>query len=186
VNNVWAMPADMTAFSDKFWQRPVGDWDSLIGVGLRAHYVASVHAARVMVGRGSGLIVNISSFGSRGYMHSVLYGMSKTALDKMAHDMGHELAGTGVSAVSLWLGLMRTESLVERGVESVAGFSLATAETPEYVGRVIDALSRDDELQRRSGHTFVTAELGADYGITEANGSAPPNHRAAFGGGPFF
>lgn len=186
VNNVWAMPPDMTAFQDRFWERPVSDWDSLIGVGLRAHYVASVHAAKIMVKQGSGLLANISSFGSRGHLHSVLYGMSKTALDKMAHDMGHELTGTGVTAVSLWLGLMRTEALVERGVESVAGFPLASAETPEYVGRVLNALATDSNLSRHNGHTLVTAEVGVDYGITDEHGAAPPNHRAAFGGGPFF
>lgn len=186
VNNVWAMPPDMAAFQDRFWERPVDDWDSLIGVGLRAHYVASVYAAKIMVEQGSGLLANISSFGSRGHMHSVLYRMSKTALDKMAHDMANELTGTGVTAVSLWLGLMPTEALVKSGVESVAGFPLAIAETPEYVGRVLDALAADPDLSLHNGHTLVTAEVGADYGIADVHGAAPPNCRAAFGGGPFF
>lgn len=186
VNNAWAAPRGFGGFSDPSWQRPVDDWDTLIGVGLRAHYVASVHAARMMTVAGSGLIANISSFGSRGHLHSVLYGMSKTALDKMAADMAVELDGTGVSAVSLWLGLIRTELLLSLGVEEFAGFSLARAEDPEFVGRVIARLASDPQLPGLSGRTLVTAELGEDYGIVNNDGAQPDSHRDAFGGGPLF
>ena len=98
-------------FTDPFWKRPVDDWDSLIGVGLRAHYVASVEAAQLMVPQGSGMLVNISSFGTRGYLHSVLYGMSKAGLDKMAADMAVDLRDTGVTALSLWPGLVKNEAM---------------------------------------------------------------------------
>ncbi|MGZ6791215.1 MAG: SDR family NAD(P)-dependent oxidoreductase, partial [Mycobacteriaceae bacterium] len=83
VNNAWSNPPDFIGFTAPFWKRPVSDWDTLIGIGLRAHYVSCVEAAKIMVPQGSGLMANISSFGSRGYLHSVLYGMSKTGLDKM-------------------------------------------------------------------------------------------------------
>ncbi|MFE1953413.1 SDR family NAD(P)-dependent oxidoreductase [Streptomyces sp. NPDC059524] len=186
VNNVWAAPDDMAGFEDPFWTRPVADWEPLIGVGLRAHYVAAVHAARHMVERGSGLIVNISSFGARAPLHSVLYGISKAGLDKMAADMGHELASAGVSAVSLWPGLVRTDGLVEAGVEEVAGFKLADAESPEFVGAVIARLTDDPRLPERSGHTFVVAELAEEYEVTEPDGRRAASHRAAFGGGPLY
>ncbi len=186
VNNVWAAPKGFGGFSDTFWQRPISDWDSLIEVGLRAHYVASVHAAQIMVPQGSGLLVNISSFGSRGHLHSVLYGMSKTALDKMAFDMGHELSGTGVAAISLWLGLIRTELLLSLGIDEFAGFSLERAEDPTFVGRVIDALSRDPELLSHNGATLISSELGMSYGLTNDDGQQPDSHRGPFGGGGLF
>lgn len=186
VNNAWAAPKGFGGFSDPFWKRPVDDWDTLIGVGLRAHYVSSVHAARMMTEAGRGLITNISSFGSRGHLHSVLYGMSKTALDKMAADMAVELAGTGVSAISLWLGLIRTELLLSLGIDEFAGFSLQRAEDPEFVGRVVSRLARDPDLAAHNGHTLVTAELGARYGIVNNDGTPPDSHRSAFGGGPLF
>ncbi|KQS00352.1 short-chain dehydrogenase [Williamsia sp. Leaf354] len=186
VNNVWAAPRGFGGFSEKFFERPISDWDTLIGVGLRAHYVASVHAARRMVDAGSGLIASISSFGSRGHLHSVLYGMSKTGLDKMTSDMAHELTGTGVSAVSLWPGLVRTELLMSLGVNDFAGFSLERAEDPTFIGRVVDALARDPALSARSGATLVTAELGREYGLANDDGVVPDSHRAAFGGGGLF
>ncbi|MFE5701901.1 SDR family NAD(P)-dependent oxidoreductase [Rhodococcus koreensis] len=186
VNNVWAAPAGFGGFSTPFWERPLGDWDSLIGVGLRAHYVASVEAARLMVPRRSGLIANISSFGTRGHLHSVLYGMSKAGLDKMASDMAAELAPHDVRAVSLWPGIVRTEMIVASGMETIAGFPVADAESPEFVGEVICALTADPTLPDRSGHTFVTAELAVEYGITDTQGRTPPSHRGPFGGGPLF
>lgn len=186
VNNVWAAPKGFAGFSDPFWRRPLSDWDSLIGVGLRAHYVAAVHAAPLMVERRSGAIVNISSFGTRGYLHSVLYGMSKAGLDKMTADMAVDLRDTGVSVLSLWPGLVKNEAMDAWGVEEFQGFSLANAETPEFIGRVIVALLNDPDLEARSGHTLITAETALDYGVTDIEGNQPDSHRRFFGGGPLF
>ncbi|GAA2055908.1 SDR family NAD(P)-dependent oxidoreductase [Williamsia deligens] len=186
VNAVWAAPEGFAGFTAPFWERPVSDWDPLVGVGLRAHYVATVHAARIMVPAGRGLVVHISSFGSRGHLHSVAYGVSKTGLDKMAADMAVELSGTGVSVVSLWLGLIRTRMLVASGLTEFAGFSIDRAEDPGFVGRVVDALARDPEIGKRSGATLVSAEIGAALGITNDDGTVPDSHRAAFGGGGLF
>jgi NAD(P)-dependent dehydrogenase (short-subunit alcohol dehydrogenase family) len=42
-----------------FWERPAHRWTSMLDAGVRAAWVASSHAARMMVKRRSGLIVNI-------------------------------------------------------------------------------------------------------------------------------
>jgi dehydrogenase/reductase SDR family protein 1 len=186
VNNVWTNPKGFMGFNGRFWERPAADWDALIGIGLRAHYVACCEAARIMVPQGGGLMVNISSFGSRAPFLTVLYGMSKTALDKMASDMAHELAGTGVSTLSLWLGLIRTELILSLGMDDFNGFPLDRAEDPTFVGRVIDALSRDPGLAAMSGSTVITAEYGREHGIVNDDGQAPLSHRGSFGGGPLF
>jgi NAD(P)-dependent dehydrogenase (short-subunit alcohol dehydrogenase family) len=186
VNAVWAAPQGFGGFDAPFWERPITDWRPLVDLGLRAHYVASVHAGRMMVPAGSGLVVHISSFGSRGHLHSVLYGMAKTALDKMAADMAVELRGTGVSAISLWLGLIRTRMLLSSGLTEFAGFGLDRAEDPTFVGRVIDALARDPAIGDLSGATLVSAEEGRARGITNDDGAQPDSHRDAFGGGGLF
>lgn len=187
VNNAWAGPPDgFAGFAQPFWERPASDWDSLIGIGLRAHYVASVEAAKIMVPQGSGVIANISSFGSRGYLHSVLYGMSKAGLDKMAADMAVDLRSTGVTAVSLWLGLIQTDMLLKYGIEEFEGFRIAESEQPEFVGQVIETLTRDPNLASYNGDTIITAEYGAANGIRNSDGVQPISHRDAFGGGPIF
>ncbi|HHX86402.1 MAG TPA: SDR family NAD(P)-dependent oxidoreductase [Actinomycetales bacterium] len=186
VNNVWTNPKGFMGFNGRFWERPTADWDALMGIGLRAHYVACCEAAKIMVPQGSGLMVNISSFGSRAPFHTVLYGMSKTALDKMASDMAHELAGTGVATLSLWLGLIRTELILSLGMDDFNGFPLDRAEDPTFVGRVIDALTHDPGLAAMSGTTVITAEYGREHGIVNDDGEVPLSHRGSFGGGPLF
>ena len=62
---------------------------------LRAHYISSVYAARIMVPNGSGLIVNMSSSGGIMHMASAAYGIGKAAKDRMAQDLNKELDGTG-------------------------------------------------------------------------------------------
>lgn len=68
------------------------------------------------------MMVNISSFGTRGYLHSVLYGMSKAGLDKMAADMAVDLRDTGVTALSLWPGLVKNEAMLARGLDNFQAF----------------------------------------------------------------
>lgn len=80
-------------------------------VGLRNHYYCSVYAARMMVKRRTGLIVNISSAGGLIYLFAVPYGVGKTAVDRLAADMAIELRDCNVAVVSLWPGVVRTEVL---------------------------------------------------------------------------
>lgn len=183
VNNVWAGPV---LDSRPFWERPLDEWETLIDVGLRAHYVASVAACRHMVARGSGLVVTISSFGARGYLHSVLYGMSKAALDKMTHDMAHELLPHGVTVVSLWPGLVRTDALLARGIEQVAGVPVADGESPRFQGRIVAALADDPAVSELTGQALVSAEIAERYGVTDEGGRTPRSLRDLFGGGPLF
>jgi len=42
--------------------------------------------------------------------------------------------------------------------------------SPEYPGQVIAALLTDADVMRRSGGTFIAAELAADYGVTDLDG----------------
>ncbi|KAJ1354825.1 Dehydrogenase reductase SDR member 1 [Parelaphostrongylus tenuis] len=46
-------------------------WDSVNNVGLRNNYICCVHAARMMVKRRSGLIVNMSSAAGLQYTFNV-------------------------------------------------------------------------------------------------------------------
>lgn len=186
VNNVWAGPRMDHSLTERFWERPLSDWDTLISIGLRAHWVAAHAAAPRMVEQGSGTIVNISSVGARAYLHSVLYGISKAGLDKMTNDMARELRPFGVTALSLWPGLVRTEQLLASGVTEIAGAQVTDAETPELQGRVLAALLADPHLTTRTGDALITAEVAEEYGIVEPDGGRPISPRSMFGGGPVF
>ena len=53
--------------------------------------------------------------------------------------------------------------------------------TPEHPGRVIAALAGDPEVMKRSGGTFITAELAQHYGISDIDGKVIPSLRAERG-----
>ena len=174
------------------WEQPLEAWDEVHRVGLRSAYVASVLAAPLMLAQRSGLIANVSSMGAVSYLHSVAYGTAKAGLDKLAADLAYELAPHGVSAVSLWPGLVRTELILSQcrdngrgGLEMVlpahAGetgpeqvIDLAISESPRFTGRAVAALFRDEKRQAKSGRAFARAELALEYGFSDVDGKQPP------------
>lgn len=164
-----------------FWEKGL-DAVRILDVGLRSAYVASWHAARIMVPQGSGLIAMTSSFGASCYMHGPAYGAQKAGLDKLAHDMEHDLRGTGVIAVSLWLGMQITERSqisAQTHPEQYEGF-LAMAENPEFSAHILDAIDRAPNREELSGETLIGAEIALNLGITD-RGKQPPSHRAMLG-----
>jgi NAD(P)-dependent dehydrogenase (short-subunit alcohol dehydrogenase family) len=184
VNNAFALPDDLTD-PKPFWEKPVSDW-GMVDVGVRSNFVAAWHAARLMVPAGNGLIVAISGYTGVTYTYGVVFGMCKTAVDRMAHDMAVELQPHGVASMSLWQGLTRTER-AERNLaadpqmKTVTVTDPAVGCSPEFPGRVIAALAVDPELMKRSGGTFITAEVAAHYGITDVDGKVIPSLRAQRG-----
>jgi dehydrogenase/reductase SDR family protein 1 len=154
-----------------FWKQPLHRWTGMLDAGVRAAFVVSAHAARIMVPRGKGLIVNISFWPAQKYIGNVIYGVSKAATDKLTSDMAHELGPHGVSAVSLYPGLVRTEAVME----AAAGgwLDLSNSESPEFIGRVIAALARDPDLAERSGKSLVAAALAIEFGVSDIDGRQP-------------
>ena len=93
--------------------------------------------------------------------------------------MAVDLAGTGVSAVSVWMGGLATERLLAMIEDDPAkyGHLVEVLETPDFTGHVIWALANDPALAELSGQTLIGAELGLRYGITDAGGRVPKSAR---------
>lgn len=164
-----------------FWEKELAAVN-ILDVGLRSAYVASWHAARLMVRQGSGIIAFGSSFGGSCYMHGPAYGAQKAGVDKFAHDMEHDLRGTGVVSVSIWMGPLVTErSLIARETnpEQYEGF-IETAENPEFTAHIIDAIARSPDRDELSGQTLVAAEIAQQLGITD-RGNVRPSYREMLG-----
>ena len=181
VNNA-AVISDRLTDPAPFWDKPI-ELVEVLDVGLRSAYVASWYAAPLLLRADRGLIVFTSSPGSVCYMHGPAYGAQKAGVDKMAADMAVDFGGTAVSTVSIWMGILLTERLrraFAENAEALAAFA-EQAETPQFTGRLIDALYRDPELATLSGHTVIGAELAERYGLTDEGGRRPPSHREMLG-----
>ncbi|MFT3965081.1 MAG: SDR family NAD(P)-dependent oxidoreductase [Sphingobium sp.] len=177
-NNAMAIPPEMTQRIG-FWEKPLSNWE-IFDTGVRAAFIAAWHAAQIMVPQGSGLIVALSGYVGVTYTYDTLFGMTKTATDRMARDMAVELKPHGVASLSLWQGFTYTERATEnlRTVPGMAAqLNSAAGSSPEFPGRVIAALAKDPDILRRTGGTFINAELAAEYGVTDIDGRSIPSVR---------
>ena len=147
-----------------FWEMPLSVWDVFHRVGLRSHYVASVFAAPLMIETGGGLIVSVSSPGSRRYVNNVAYGVGKAAVEKLAADMAEELRIHDVASVSLWPGFIRTEDVL--GQPDVYP-DLSASVSQLFPGRAVAALAADPAVMEKTGQTLKASDLSAEYGFTD-------------------
>jgi NAD(P)-dependent dehydrogenase (short-subunit alcohol dehydrogenase family) len=172
VNNAFLIPKELTS-GKPFWECPVSNWDDMVGVGTRSAYVASWHAAKLMVPRRRGLIANISSSGAREYAWHVAYGVGKCALDRFTADAARELAEHGVAVVSLWPGLVLTERLEGAAKAGIPGLDFSRAESPRFTGRAVAALAADPNAARYTGRALAARELADAYHFTDVDGRLP-------------
>ena len=85
VNNAYSgVNAVMQNAEKMFYEQAPTIWDEINDVGLRNHYICTVHAARLMVPRRQGLIVTVSSRGGMRYLHNVAYGIGKAAVSRFS------------------------------------------------------------------------------------------------------
>jgi NAD(P)-dependent dehydrogenase (short-subunit alcohol dehydrogenase family) len=174
VNSVWGGYENMFdgrrfSWPDPFWEQPFWRWDAMFNAGVRAHYVASAHAAGIMVPQKSGLIVNISFWAAQKLTGNVAYSVSKAATDHMTAFMAQELRDHGVSVISLYPGLVRTESVL-RAAEFM---DLTGSESPLFIGRAVAGLASDPHVSAKSGTVQVAASLAQEYGFEDVDGNRP-------------
>jgi NAD(P)-dependent dehydrogenase (short-subunit alcohol dehydrogenase family) len=154
-----------------FWEQPLHRWTSMMDAGVRAAFVCSAGAARIMAPRRRGLIVNLSFWAAQRHLGNVIYGVSKAATDKLTADCAEELKAYGVTVVSLYPGLVRTEAVL--AAAAGGAFDLSNSESPEFIGRVIARLHSDPDLIAHTGQVLVAAAFAAETGVRDVDGQSP-------------
>jgi NAD(P)-dependent dehydrogenase (short-subunit alcohol dehydrogenase family) len=111
------------------------------------------------------------------YINNLIYGVSKCATDRMVADMAFDLEGSGVTAVSVYPGIVRTERIMSFAeAAKAAGTSfldLSNSESPQFTGIAIAHLLADPNVGQRNGQVLVSAELAREYGFTDIDGRQP-------------
>ena len=169
VNNAFKIP-NPPVWGGKFWEHPIQVWDDQVGIGLRAAYVASVHATKLMMTGTDSLkfIVNISSSGSERYALSASYGIAKMGTDRLTRDFAVEGKEDGLCVIGLWPSQVLTEFIIESIEKGDIELDEENSETPLYTGRVIAKLATDEQRFERNGQVLTTAEL-ADITTSKMN-----------------
>lgn len=90
-------------------------WDAVIDVNLRAPFLLSKHAARLMKAQGGGQIVNIASTAAkRAWPNASAYHASKWGLLGLSHALHAELRPHRIKVSAVVAGGMRTPFLLDR------------------------------------------------------------------------
>jgi NAD(P)-dependent dehydrogenase (short-subunit alcohol dehydrogenase family) len=159
--------ADGSHFGTPFFQRSLAPFDVALRTGAYA-YLATVRAfAPLMVPRGAGLAVAVGFDSEDAYMGDVFYDLGKAAILRASRIAAFELGPRGLSCVHLSPGFVRTERVVDAGHAEQAG------QSPLYAGRAVAALAADPAVGARNGQSLFVADLAAQYGFTDTDGTRP-------------
>jgi NAD(P)-dependent dehydrogenase (short-subunit alcohol dehydrogenase family) len=172
------------------WNKTV--WESdleyglhLLRLGIDTHAITSHFALPLMITQPGALVVEVSDgtteYNSTNYRVSFFYDLVKTAVNRMAFALGHELRPHSGTAVAVTPGWLRSEAMLDAYKVSEANWQEATkvqphfaiSETPAYVGGAVAALASDLNVSRWNGMSLSSGQLAKVYGFTDVDGSQP-------------
>jgi NAD(P)-dependent dehydrogenase (short-subunit alcohol dehydrogenase family) len=164
VNNAWGGYEQRTDepevpfFGTPFWKQPLWRWEGMFTAGVRAHLLASRHAAPLLIEHRdlrAGLVVCTIAWAFGAYLGNVFYDTAKAATVRLAFGMAEDLRPHRVAAVALAPG------------------HLGVTETPEYIGRAVATLAADPNLMAKTGSLLTAGELAREYAFTDTDGTQP-------------
>ncbi len=179
VNDIWGGD-DITEWQP-FWTLDTAKGFAMLDRAVRTHIVTSRCAAPYMVERKSGLIVEVTDGDHAGYRGSLFYDLAKTSTIRLAFAMAQELRRTGVTALAVTPGFLRSEAMLERLGVTAANWRDAASkargfeasESPCYVGRAVAALAADPNVAEKAGGVYASWTLAREYGFTDVDGTTP-------------
>jgi NAD(P)-dependent dehydrogenase (short-subunit alcohol dehydrogenase family) len=181
---------DIFGLTKMEWNKTV--WESdleaglhLLRTGIDTHAITSHFAIPLLIRKPGGLVVEVndgtSEYNEKNYRVSFFYDLVKTAVNRMAFSLGHELAKHQATAVAVTPGWLRSEAMLDAYKVTEAKWQEATkvqphfaiSETPAYVGRAVAALANDPNVARWNGQSLSSGQLAREYGFTDVDGSKP-------------
>jgi len=136
------------------WEIDPDEWERALLLNLSVPFRLTHAVLPGMIERGWGRVVNVSSGAARNPMERAgAYSTSKAGLDVLTRQLGLELDGTGVAAISLYPGVVDTvmQTAIREQPAAVVGVSMADRfrgyyesgrlQTPDRPGRLIAALA---------------------------------------------
>jgi NAD(P)-dependent dehydrogenase (short-subunit alcohol dehydrogenase family) len=180
VNDVWGGDP-LIDWGAKFWSLDLATVRSLVDQAIFSHLITAKACAPLMIAQGHGLIVEVTDGEGAGYRGQLLYDLVKSSVIRLAYAMAWDLMGTGVTALSLTPGFLRSEMVLEHFKVSEANWAeaagrdplFAESETPAYIGRAVAALAADPQVARKAGLALSTGPLALEYGFTDIDGRTP-------------
>lgn len=180
VDSIWGADP-MIDWSRRFWEVDLTHVHAYLDQTLISHLITCRHFSPLMIEANRGLIVEVIDGHFGGYRGHILYDLTKASLVRLAYGMAMELARTGVTALALSPGFLRSEAVLEHfGVREDNWRDaipkdpyFAESETPRFVGRAVAALAADPEVRRKAGLSHFASDLAREYGFADVDGRVP-------------
>ena len=180
VNDIWGGD-DLVDWQAKFWTQDMATVRALVDQAVFSHLTTSRHLAPLMIEAGRGLIVEVTDGELAGYRSQLLYDFVKASVNRLAYAMAWDLTKTGVAALAVSPGFLRSEAMLDRFSVTEANWrdavkadpSFEQAETPRFIGRAIAALAADQAVGVKSGLVLFVADLADEYNFTDLDGRRP-------------
>ena len=180
VNDVWGGD-DLMEWGVPFWKLDMKKGRTMLERAMWAHVLTSRHGVPLMVESKSGLVVEITDGDFLGWRGNLFYDLAKVGAIRLAYSMASDLRNTGVTALAVTPGFLRSEAMLDRfGVTEETWRDqvkkdphFAESETPWYVGRAVAALAADPDVAAKSGRAFASWTLAREYGFKDRDGRKP-------------
>jgi len=169
----------------RFLDESPGDGRAFVESWIWPHIVTAWHAAKLMVTRRSGLIVELVEQDNVAYHGAFYFDIMETLLKRLAFALANDLGESGITAVAVGPGFMRTEAILAGfGVTEdtwrdalskpqAAAMGWGGSETPCFVGRAVAALAADANVASKNGGIYTARVLADEYGFTDIDGGRP-------------
>jgi NAD(P)-dependent dehydrogenase (short-subunit alcohol dehydrogenase family) len=164
-----------------FWESNLTHAEALIRQALLSRMITAKHAARLMIPRRRGFIVEVTENDLLGSSGDVVTQLLRLAHKALAALYAAEMRRHGLIAIAITPGFLRSERMLEYfGVTEEnwreAGKqdrNFLESESPLFVGRAIVALITDPAIAERTGQLFSSWEVAREYGLTDVDGRRP-------------
>lgn len=180
VNDIWG-GEDFESWGKPFWELDVRQGLRIFEVAVHTHIITAKYGAPLLIGRGGGVIVEITDGDGIYYRGSFYYDLVKMSVIRIAYAMAEELRPHGVSALAVTPGFLRSEAMLDHFGVTEANWQegakkdphFIASETPYFVGRAVAALAADPNVAQKSGGVYASWTLSDEYGFSDMDGRKP-------------
>jgi NAD(P)-dependent dehydrogenase (short-subunit alcohol dehydrogenase family) len=170
----------------KLWEHDLDGGLRMLRMGVDTHLITAAKALPLVLRGERGLVIEMTD-GTAEYNAAFrrgvgfYYDLVKANVQRITCGLAAELEDTGVSAVAVTPGWLRSERMLEHFGVTEATWRDAldkephfcVSESPTYTGRTVAALAADPDPVRYSGKVVSVAELARTYGVTDVDGTQP-------------
>jgi NAD(P)-dependent dehydrogenase (short-subunit alcohol dehydrogenase family) len=171
----------MMAGGSPLWDVDLTNAEALLRQAVLSRLIGAKHAARLMIRRRRGLIVEVTESDILLSSGDALTQLLRFAQKGMAAIQAAQLRRHGAVAIAITPGFLRSERMLEYfGVTEQnwrdAGKkdrNLLESESPLFIGRPIVPLAADPPIGKRAGQLLSSWEVARAYGFHDIDGRRP-------------